>query len=491
MSQVTINSLLHGQSILLTADSNYGGAITSILWNGTQYVASPSGGTGNNGQQIQSAIHSSVNPQTQSNSECYNPTEAGSFNDKGLSSSTELLAMTGSANVLNTEANIAFWAPPGGTTGYCKSGALNTTVLSGVILNKTVTLGFNASIPQAIEYQVSLQIPSSYTADYARVNAFEFLAWYLQDNGYFPFNTFLQYDPITGTNTNVTAEVDYQGGNGVAQANYPVIVSFGNANYAAGVYCPSVQPLADISYSQFYLNNPVKLGIDANIYNINPANQPIYSLTFYLVIGSLSDVNSGLAALIAAYPPPVPNISYPANDYTFVINVAAPNLFPTNIGGPVASYSISPNLTTNTGLTFNTTTGEISGTPNILSSATYLITPSGPGGAGSAYSVEISVVAAVPFVITNNSNNSISYTFKGIDGTAANVGGVCNANSGTNPAIAVPAGTYEVILSPAGMPVNCDMTFNTGEEADNAPGHTFSPIYVSNSQTNALLVTNP
>lgn len=173
MSTVTITSQLHGHDIVLTADSNYGGAITSIFWNGTQYVASPSGGTGSSGQQIQSAIHSSVNPQTQSNSECYNPTEAGSFNDKGSSSSTELLAMTGSSNVLNTEANIAFWAPPGGHTAYCAS-ALNTTVLSGVILNKTVTLGFNASIPQAIEYQVSLQIPSSYTADYARVNAFEF-----------------------------------------------------------------------------------------------------------------------------------------------------------------------------------------------------------------------------------------------------------------------------------------------------------------------------
>ncbi len=98
---------------------------------------------------------------------------------------------------------------------------------------------------------------------------------------------------------------------------------------------------------------------------------------------------------------------------------------------------------------------------------------------------------AVPFVIENNSNNSISYTFEGINGTSANVGGTSNANSGGNPPVAVPAGTYDVIISPAGTPVNCDMIFNTGESAYNTPGYTFNNISVSDSETNSLSVTNP
>ena len=69
--------------------------------------------------------------------------------------------------------------------------------------------------------------------------------------------------------------------------------------------------------------------------------------------------------------------------------------------------------------------------------------------------------------------------------------GVCEANSGTNPPIAVPTGTYEVTISPAGMPVNCNMIFNTGQAAYDTPGHTFSPIDVSDSETNSLSITNP
>lgn len=399
--------------------------------------------------------------------------------------------MVANGSSITTEANIAFYAPPGGHTTNCSS-ALNTTVLSGVILTKTVTLGFNSNIPQAIKCTVSLQIPSSYNQTYAEVNSFEYLAWYLQNNGYFPFNTFLQNNPVTGLNTNVTAAAEYAGGNGLIQATYPVILSYGNANFAAGVYCPSVEPSANINYAQFYISNPNKLGIVANINNIIPSGTPTFSITFYLVIGSLADVNSGLAALIAAYPPPVPNISYPAHAYTFVYGQNYSAITPSNVGGPVSSYSISPNLTTNTGLTFDTATGIISGTASKLSATTtYLITPHGPGGAGSAYSIQINVVVAVSFTIANNSNNSISYTFNGINGTTGQVGGVSNANSGVSAPIAIPTGTYQVVINPAGMPVNCNMIFNTGEAAYNTPGHTFSPINVSNTQTNYLTVSNP
>jgi hypothetical protein len=493
MSTVSVTSELHGLPIVLEADSNYGGAITSLTWNGIQFVACPSGKQGDNGQQIQSAIHSYASPVNPDLGECYNPNEAGSFTDTGTSSTTALLEpLATSGTSIITEADIAFYATPGHKTNSCTT-PLNTVPLSSVVLNKTVTLGFDASIPQAIRYNVSLQIPDTYNATYAENNSFEFAAWYLPNTGANTFNTFLQNNPVTGLNANVTSQVESEGSTGVTQPNYPVILSFGNADFAAGLYCPSVQPSANINYDQYtFSGNPNKLGIVAYINNIVPANEPTYSMEFYLVIGSLADVNSGLAALIVAFPPPVPNISYPADAYTFLSEENIPTITPTNTGGPISSYSINPNLTANTGLTFNAETGVISGTASKLSPVTdYLITPTGPGGAGTAFSIDISVVVAVSFTIDNKSNNSVDCTFYGIDGTSGQVSGVAEANSGVNPPVAVPAGTYEVVVSPAGTPENCNMLFNTGENASDTPGHTFPSITVGNSASNYLTLTNP
>lgn len=78
--------------------------------------------------------------------------------------------------------------------------------------------------------------------------------------------------------------------------------------------------------------------------------------------------------------PPV--ISYATDDETWYdhftsVNIAAP----TSSGGPITSYSISPALPA--GVTLNTSTGAITGTPTALATdATYTITATGPGGTG-------------------------------------------------------------------------------------------------------------
>ncbi len=92
---------------------------------------------------------------------------------------------------------------------------------------------------------------------------------------------------------------------------------------------------------------------------------------------------------------------------------------PSSSGGPVSSYSISPNLPA--GLLFNTTTGIISGTPTTTSSATsYLITATNAGGSTST-NVSITVNAAVLLpaspLSAGNVGSSYSRTISASGGT--------------------------------------------------------------------------
>jgi hypothetical protein len=85
------------------------------------------------------------------------------------------------------------------------------------------------------------------------------------------------------------------------------------------------------------------------------------------------------------------SLSYSINPATYTLGAAITNT-PTSTGGAVTSYSISS--LPPAGLTFNTTTGIISGTPTTLTSATpYTVTAANSGGS-TTVSLSISVVSA-------------------------------------------------------------------------------------------------
>ena len=74
-----------------------------------------------------------------------------------------------------------------------------------------------------------------------------------------------------------------------------------------------------------------------------------------------------------------PRISFGQSSYTGLVNVVITAIVPTNTGGAVSSYSISPALSN--GLIFNTTTGSISGTPLVTKVITnYTITATNAAG---------------------------------------------------------------------------------------------------------------
>lgn len=86
----------------------------------------------------------------------------------------------------------------------------------------------------------------------------------------------------------------------------------------------------------------------------------------------------------------VPSISLSSTSLISRVNTALSTTYSiTNSGGAIASYSISPSLPT--GVTLNTSTGLISGTPSLVSSSTvYTLSATNASGTSTAlYTLEI------------------------------------------------------------------------------------------------------
>jgi hypothetical protein len=79
------------------------------------------------------------------------------------------------------------------------------------------------------------------------------------------------------------------------------------------------------------------------------------------------------------------NLSYSPNPAIGYVGTPISNMNPSSTGGAVASYSISPSLPAGSGLSFNTTTGVVSGTPlSSMSSTNFTVTATNTTGSAQA-----------------------------------------------------------------------------------------------------------
>jgi len=93
--------------------------------------------------------------------------------------------------------------------------------------------------------------------------------------------------------------------------------------------------------------------------------------------------------------PALPAISYTTPD-VYTVGTAITPLAPTNTGGAVATWSISPALPT--GLSFDVTTGIISGTPTVITSAAnYIVTATNVTGSA-MFTINITVNPPAPVI---------------------------------------------------------------------------------------------
>ena len=123
--------------------------------------------------------------------------------------------------------------------------------------------------------------------------------------------------------------------------------------------------------------------------------------------------------------PAAPTLSYSLQTAVFVysdvnssLSLDITPLTPTVIGA-ATGFAISPNLTTNTGLSFNATSGIISGKATLTSAATvYTVTVTGAAGSSTT---SISIRTGPGFLVNSNLDTSDSSTADNICATAASV----------------------------------------------------------------------
>jgi hypothetical protein len=128
-----------------------------------------------------------------------------------------------------------------------------------------------------------------------------------------------------------------------------------------------------------------------------------YTVTATNTAGSVT-VSLSITVTIA----PPTNLVYSMSLEFFTVNIAIDTARPTLSGGAVASFSISPALPA--GLTFNTATGAITGTPTTWSPSTaYTVTATNAGGSATC-SLTLSVKNTALILVSPIGGESFSFT---------------------------------------------------------------------------------
>lgn len=186
------------------------------------------------------------------------------------------------------------------------------------------------------------------------------------------------------------------------------------------------------------------------------------SSTAFVVTATNSAGSDTKTVTVSVAAQPVPIISYTPSTISGVVGTAITTLTPANSGEAAASWSISPSLPT--GLSFNASTGVISGTPTVTSaSATYTVTATTAASATGTTTLTISSTAAAATVpnaptigtatATGQTTATVTYTAPGSDGGATITsytatsspggitGSISQAGSGTITVSGLTAGT--------------------------------------------------
>jgi Tol biopolymer transport system component len=206
-----------------------------------------------------------------------------------------------------------------------------------------------------------------------------------------------------------------------------------------------------------------------------------YTITAANSAGSSAGATISIGVVDAA-----PAISFTASPYTFMLNTLVSTFVPTNTGGGIASCTISPTLPT--GLSFNTSTCAISGTPTALSTATnYTVTATNPGGS-SAATVNITVRDSAPVITYAGSpyifapNNLITTV------TPSNTGGAITSCA-SSPSLPTGLSLDQTTCALMGTPTTNTAAASYSITATNSGGSNSTAITITISSMPSLTYT--
>lgn len=273
----TLRAPLADSEVVITTTPRLAGAIHSVTWRGFEFIDSL-----DHGRQLQSA--SNLDLGTAIAAETFNPTEAGARDDgAGPTSTSRLLHLLAVGNQLQTTTQMAFWLPPGGTSGGVM--AKNTTKLSNHLLTKRVTIGYR-HLPQVLDYRVAFHLP---VGEFHRHAVFEAVT------GYMPaaFEVFLAYDAATGQLQPLT--------DGPGEQSKPVVLATADRRFAMGVY--SAHPKPAYGRFRFARERVTKWNCVFRVTHQEGIPAGDYSYQCFVLLGDVPLVQAGLQELHRLHPP--------------------------------------------------------------------------------------------------------------------------------------------------------------------------------------------
>ena len=212
---------------------------------------------------------------------------------------------------------------------------------------------------------------------------------------------------ITGTNSggSATTTVDITVNDIVPSSITYAATSFvetKDSSMTTGVPGVSGGPVVSWSISP---SLPTGLSIDSNTGEVSGTPTVLSSFTIYTITATNTGGSTTTTIDITVNDIVPSGITYSSNSYVETKGSSMTTGVPAVSGGPVVTWSVSPSLPS--GLSIDSSTGEISGTPNALSTiTTYTITATNTGGSATT-TIDITVNDVIPSAITYSSNSYV------------------------------------------------------------------------------------
>jgi hypothetical protein len=208
---------------------------------------------------------------------------------------------------------------------------------------------------------------------------------------------------------------------------------------AIAANAPSSSGGAVVSYSVSPALPPgLSLNTSTGVISGTPTTVTQASAYVVTASNSAGSATAGLAITINAAVIPPGGLAYSVNPAIYTVGTAISPNTPSSSGGAVTSYFVSPALPA--GLSLNTSTGIISGTPSTVTSATsYTVTATNSAGSATAgLSITVNAAVVAPSGLTYSVNPAVYTAGSAISPSTPSSSGGAVVSYSVSPAL--PAG---------------------------------------------------